>query len=40
MKDYSAFVIASYIVNDFVLSGFAIYVLYQYFKIKKKFNEK
>ncbi len=40
MKDYSVFVIISYIVNDLILSGFAMYALCQYFKIKKRFNEK
>ncbi len=40
MKDYMNYVITSYIINDIVMSGFALYVAYSYFKTKKKLNEK
>lgn len=40
MKDYSSFVVISYVINDLLISGFAIYYIFQFIKIKKALNEK
>ncbi len=40
IANYSHFVMAAYVVNDLAMSGFALYVLYQYFSLKKKSDVK